>query len=112
VNAGDVLFVGEAAGTVDAFDATNGTLLWQFKAGAGVHGAPMTYAVNGVQYVAIAAGGSFQLDTPRGDDVLVFALREKLGTRVLPTYGVPRYKRVGPAVPSAAHQAAPAPATH
>ncbi len=110
VNAGDVLFVGESNGMVDAFDATNGSLLWQFPAGAGVHGAPMTYAVNGIQYVAIAAGGSFQLDTPRGDDVLVFALREKLGARTMPGYGVPRYKRVGPAVPSATRQAPAAPA--
>jgi glucose dehydrogenase len=107
VTAGDVLWVGESSGAVDAFDATNGDLLWQFQAGAGAHGAPMTYAVNGIQYVAIAAGGNFQLNTPRGDDVLVFALRESLGTRALPAYASPRYKRGGAAVPSATRQVPP-----
>src|SRR5690606_40797492 len=51
-----------------AFDALTGDLLWQFNTGAGVHGGPITYAVDGVQYVAVAAGGNYQLGTPKGDE--------------------------------------------
>jgi alcohol dehydrogenase (cytochrome c) len=35
---------------------------------------PITYAANGKQYVAVAAGGNFQINAPRSDDFLVFAL--------------------------------------
>src|SRR5690606_12007136 len=72
--AGDIVFVGQGTGTLDAFDAVTGDLLWQFNTGAGTHGGPVTYAIDGVQYVAIAAGGNYQLGTPRGDDVFAFAL--------------------------------------
>ena len=34
----------------------------------------MTFALNGRQYVAVAAGGNLPLNTARGDEVLVFAL--------------------------------------
>jgi alcohol dehydrogenase (cytochrome c) len=83
--AGDVVFVGEANGSFDAFDAANGNPLWQYKDSAGVNSAPMTYAVGGVQYVAVAAGGNFQIGSKYGDDLLVFALRDRmppLGQRV------------------------------
>ena len=69
VTAGDLVFVGQATGTFDAFDAETGQLLWQFRAGAGVNGSPITYMAGGVQYVAVPAGGNYQLDTPRGDDL-------------------------------------------
>ena len=39
--------------------------------GAGAHAC---YAVQGRQYVAVAAGGNFQINAPRGDEVLAFAL--------------------------------------
>src|SRR5690606_1105316 len=75
VTAGDVLFVGQGTGYFDAIDAETGDVLWQFNAGAGVHGGPVTYAVGGVQYVAVAAGGNHHLDTPRGNAIIAFALR-------------------------------------
>ncbi len=54
---GGLVFAGEANGYFNALDATTGALLWRFQTGAGVDAAPMTYSVNGRQYVAIAAGG-------------------------------------------------------
>src|SRR5690606_25780645 len=75
VTAGDLLFVGQGTGAFDAIDAETGDVLWQFNAGAGVHGGPVTYAVGGVQYVAVAAGGNHHLDTPRGNALFAFALR-------------------------------------
>ena len=62
--AGGLVFAGEANGYFDALDATTGALLWRFQTGAGVDAAPMTYSVNGRQYVAIAAGGSAGTSLP------------------------------------------------
>lgn len=76
--AGDIVFVGEADGSFDAFDAVNGNLLWQYKDSAGVNSAPMTYSLGGVQYVAVAAGGNFQIGSKIGDNLRVFALRDRL----------------------------------
>jgi len=76
--AGGVVFVGEANGAFDAFNASNGSLLWQYRDTAGVNAAPMTYAVAGVQYVAVAAGGNFQIGSKYGDNLLVFALRDRM----------------------------------
>ena len=35
---------------------------------------PITYAVNGTQYVAVGAGGNFQLNYPYGDAIAIFRL--------------------------------------
>lgn len=96
VTAGDVLFVGQSTGTFDAFDARTGELLWQYRTGAGVNGSPITYMIDGVQYVAIAAGGNYLLDTPRGDDLIVFALGSQRPAMPLANYPEPRYARTGP----------------
>jgi PQQ-dependent dehydrogenase (methanol/ethanol family) len=55
--AGGLVFAGESNGMFNALDAQTGKRLWQFQCGAGVNAAPMTYEVNGRQYVAVAAGG-------------------------------------------------------
>jgi lanthanide-dependent methanol dehydrogenase len=56
VTAGDVAFYGTMDRWFKAVDATNGKQLWQFKAPSGIIGQPITYMVNGVQYVAILSG--------------------------------------------------------
>jgi len=43
-----------------------------------VNAPPMTYAVSGRQYVAVASGGNWQLNFPRGDTLWVFALDGEL----------------------------------
>ncbi len=73
-----LVFVGEANGSFEAFDASTGDVLWRHHAGAGVNAGPMTYSVNGVQYIAVAAGGNYQIGAKTGDDLLVFALRDKI----------------------------------
>ncbi|MFN8594511.1 MAG: PQQ-dependent dehydrogenase, methanol/ethanol family [Thermomicrobiales bacterium] len=77
--AGGLVFSGEANGNFDAYNAKTGDLLWQFQTGAGVNGPAMTYEIDGKQYVAVAAGGNFQLNYPRGDALWVFALDGTLG---------------------------------
>jgi quinohemoprotein ethanol dehydrogenase len=58
-----------------AMDARTGDMLWKFQTGWGISAPPMTYSVNGVQYVAVAAGGNRGGNTTLdGDAVWAFAL--------------------------------------
>ena len=63
--AGDLVFSGSGDGYFYALDAVSGEELWHISVGRTVHAAPMTYAVNGKQYVTVAAGNvvyTFGLD--------------------------------------------------
>jgi alcohol dehydrogenase (cytochrome c) len=51
-----LLFFGDDAETFEALDAKSGKPLWHFTTGQSIHASPMSYAVAGKQYVAIAAG--------------------------------------------------------
>ena len=62
--AGGIVFFGDDAQSFEAVDAHAGKPLWHFNTGQDVSASPMTYAVDGKQYVAIAAGS----------DIFVFAL--------------------------------------
>jgi alcohol dehydrogenase (cytochrome c) len=59
----------------DAVNARTGKVVWHYGLGAGVNAPPVTYSVNGKQYIAVAAGGNFQLNYPLGDAVAIFALK-------------------------------------
>lgn len=72
--AGGVVFTGTSDKHVLAFDARSGAQLWTYTARAGVNAPPITYAIDGVQYVAVAAGGNLLANSPRGDELLVFTL--------------------------------------
>jgi alcohol dehydrogenase (cytochrome c) len=54
--AGGLLFVADDAGFLEAVEAATGRPLWHFNTGQTFRASPMTYSVNNVQYVAIAAG--------------------------------------------------------
>jgi alcohol dehydrogenase (cytochrome c) len=54
----DLVFAGGRDGHFVALDARNGNLLWKATLGGGVFAGPITYSVNGRQYVAISAGNS------------------------------------------------------
>jgi len=75
--AGGLVFTGEGNGYLNAFDAASGELLWQFQCGAGVNAPPVTYAVNGVQYLAVAAGGNAIFGFKQGGALIVFALPKR-----------------------------------
>ena len=64
--ASDVLFSGGKEGYFFALDARSGDLLWKVPLGGQVNSGPMTYSVNGKQYVTVAAGSS----------LFAFALRQ------------------------------------
>ena len=62
-----------------AFDARTGTLLWQFQTGSGIIGSPITYELDGTQYVAVPSGGiggdmTFYYTEPKAGNIWVFAL--------------------------------------
>ena len=54
--AGGVIFTGTSDGYLKAFDAKNGTELWKFQTGSGVVSVPVTWEMDGEQYVAIQSG--------------------------------------------------------
>ncbi|HEX4337953.1 MAG TPA: PQQ-dependent dehydrogenase, methanol/ethanol family [Polyangiaceae bacterium] len=54
--AGGLVFQGDATGTFAAYGARDGKPLWSYSAQTGVIAAPMSYAVAGIQYVAIVVG--------------------------------------------------------
>jgi PQQ-dependent dehydrogenase (methanol/ethanol family) len=56
--AGGLVFLGDDDGSFGALDARNGKRLWHFPLNARWHASPMTYAVDGRQYVAVAANAS------------------------------------------------------
>jgi len=56
--AGGLVFTGDAEGNFIALEAVAGKPLWHFQMGGAVYAAPMAFAVDGKQYVAIAAGSA------------------------------------------------------
>ncbi len=52
----DLLFSGDVLGEAFALDAKTGEKLWAFNTGASLTGSPVTYSVNGKQYVAMPTG--------------------------------------------------------
>ncbi|MFN2376182.1 MAG: PQQ-dependent dehydrogenase, methanol/ethanol family [Candidatus Binatia bacterium] len=61
--AGNLVFQGSADGRFIAFNATDGRELWEYRVGTGIGAGPITYEVDGQQYVTIVAGwgGAFAL---------------------------------------------------
>src|SRR3989454_3295879 len=84
---GGLGFHGDVEGVVRAYDADSGEELWHFRTGSGHRGGPISYAVNGKQYIAVPSGlGSLVLglypalwpevaDFPSGGALFVFSLK-------------------------------------
>ncbi|WP_367396910.1 methanol/ethanol family PQQ-dependent dehydrogenase [Sinimarinibacterium sp. NLF-5-8] len=54
--AGNLVFTGTSDGYVKAFDAKTGAELWKFQTGSGVVSIPVTWTMDGEQYLGIASG--------------------------------------------------------
>jgi alcohol dehydrogenase (cytochrome c) len=54
--AGNLVFIGQLDGTLYAYDAKTLKEVWSFNAGTGINAPPITYSVNGKQYIAILMG--------------------------------------------------------
>ena len=72
--AGGLVFTGEGEGNFNAYNSQNGELLWQAKSEFGVNAPPITYTIDGVQYIAVASGGNSIFGYKQGDALLVYAL--------------------------------------
>jgi alcohol dehydrogenase (cytochrome c) len=89
--AGDLIFGGELDGEAFALDARTGKKLWSFNTGSFIDSPPVSFSVNGRQFVAIATGGGAIIDNQlpllwpdikgrmpqAGATLFVFALPEK-----------------------------------
>ncbi len=85
--AGGVAFHGDIKGMFKALDTKSGKVLWQFNAGSGITAAPMSYVIDGRQYVAVVTGRTLSIPaffgalgekmvaaSPEGGTMYVFAL--------------------------------------
>ncbi|MFK7964858.1 MAG: PQQ-dependent dehydrogenase, methanol/ethanol family [Burkholderiaceae bacterium] len=85
--AGGLVFHGEIDGEFRALDAKTGKSLWSFQTGSGISAAPMTYILDGKQYVAVVSGRTQTMPaffgapgekmveaSPEGGTMFVFAL--------------------------------------
>ncbi len=54
--AGGLVITGDMEGHVFAYDADDGKQLWTFSAGSGLRGGPISYSVNGKQYIVVPTG--------------------------------------------------------
>lgn len=79
VTAGGLVFIGATSDSrVHAYDIDTGEVLWEVRAPTSAMATPMTYSVNGRQYVVFAAGGHSWYDAKGVDDyLLAYALPEK-----------------------------------
>ncbi|MFB9265975.1 PQQ-dependent dehydrogenase, methanol/ethanol family [Bradyrhizobium erythrophlei] len=86
--AGNLVFAGNLHGDFRAIDAKNGKVLWSKNLGSGIGAGPVTYSVDGKQYVAIVVGRTAALPAflgdigkkmvaaaPEGGSLFVFALQ-------------------------------------
>ncbi|HIE94076.1 MAG TPA: ATP-binding protein [Acidobacteria bacterium] len=84
---GGLIFGGDGNGRFRAFDQDNGDVLWEINLGSSVTGFPITYAVDGTQYVVASTGSSLssrdnmrltpELQPGTANNLFVFALPER-----------------------------------
>jgi quinohemoprotein ethanol dehydrogenase len=108
---GNLVFQGRGDGTLVAYRATDGKELWTFDAGTGIMAPPVTYTVDGTQYLSVMAGwggapGSF--NAPGGGPVkhgygriVTFTLNGTATLKALP------YGHKDPPVPAITTNASP-----
>jgi len=73
-----LVFTGDLQGFLMALDAKTGKALWRFQTGSAVNASPVTYELDGAQYVAVLSGlggdPGFYYSAPKGGMLWVFAL--------------------------------------
>jgi alcohol dehydrogenase (cytochrome c) len=84
--AGDLVFTGDPEGFFTAYDAVRGQTLWSYQTGSGMRGGPISYRLDGKQYIAVlsgmggavggftGAGAPWMRDYRTGDTMYVFSL--------------------------------------
>ena len=85
---GGLVFHGDIKGWFKALDAKTGKTLWKFNAGSGITAAPMTYELDGKQYIAVVSGRTLSIPaffgalgekmvaaSPEGGTLYVFSIK-------------------------------------
>ena len=85
---GGLVFHGDIKGWFKALDAKTGKTLWKFNAGSGITAAPMTYELDGKQYIAVVSGRTLSIPaffgalgekmvaaSPEGGTLYVFSVK-------------------------------------
>jgi quinoprotein glucose dehydrogenase len=73
---GVAFYTGTYEYTIRAYDVRNGKVVWEDRLPAGAQSTPMSYEVDGKQYVVTAAGGHGSFGTKRGDYIIAYALKD------------------------------------
>lgn len=77
ITGGGVVFMGAAVDNyLRAYDLTTGKVLWKGRLPAGGQATPMSYEVDGQQYVLMVAGGHGSIGTKPGDYVIAYKLAD------------------------------------
>lgn len=75
---GGVVFTGDLLGNALAVDGDTGNVLWKFQTGSGINASPITYELDGKQYVAVLSGlggdPGFYFSAPKGGMLWVFSI--------------------------------------
>ena len=75
VTAGGLVFIAAATDNlIRAIDIETGETVWSDVLPAGGQATPMTYEIDGRQYLVIMAGGHHFMETPIGDELIAYAL--------------------------------------
>jgi mono/diheme cytochrome c family protein len=68
--AGDLVFQGTWDGTFVAYDAENGTPLWQYQSDSAILAGPISYELDGEQYIAVAQGSGGTVMLTVGEELM------------------------------------------
>lgn len=72
--AGNLMFTGHNDGRIIAYNASNGEKAWEFMTDAGANAPPITYEIDGKQYISIFSAGNSLAGTTHGDKLYTFSL--------------------------------------
>lgn len=82
VTAGGLTFIGASLDNfLRGFDTRTGKLVWETRVPAGPQAAPMSYTVDGKQYIVAAIGGHDRMNTKAGDSVIAWTLDDGAAAR-------------------------------
>jgi alcohol dehydrogenase (cytochrome c) len=102
--ASGLLFIGQPDGNLLAMDGDDGKELWRFQTGAAISASPVTYEIDGEQYVAVYAGGTsipYGDSAARGDFLWAFKVNGTVPPAATPSAPVVRRPVSGKAVEGA-----------
>jgi len=97
--AGNLVFEGDVEGHLNAFDARSGTKLWSYNVGVGVTAPPITYSLDGRQYVSVLVGFGGGFSGPAGESAAKLGWAYGRHTRRLVTFSLGETTQL-PSLPS------------